>query len=543
MTSKSKAPSTISFYLLIFVLFFIINLITSGGHLDLWDGMVTFMITESMALKHTAQLHPEIPRISEAKPSDAVHTMMNYEIGNYKVLTGKYYEWVSHLSPYEPVFSSRSLLLPGVAVPFYLIADILSLDPLTMIGLLVNSLIISLTALVVFCFSYDLYGSKKISLMLGAIFVGCSFILPYNNTLFPQPLQSLCLITAAYFLYKSRHINNLFICNFLQQRIRNIKTGTVYSGLAAVFLGMSIFASPTSALFVPAYIICSILYFRNSKKLLFCFLVCLAILVALVGLVNYLRFGTYTEFGYGWTYGRLSYNQGWTGLIGLLASPGKGLIVYFPAVILLPVALKFVYRQEKGLFLLTTYVVVVSWLYFGTLEANNESRFWSGAIAWGPRYLIPVLPFLTIALGALIKLPTRKKWLSPMRGALIAFSATGFIINLPGILVWSEYGTMYAWEKENLGGSALETMTWNPKYSPVILHFKALSEGYVSNIPVEDYRYSSWYYAAYGLAPCEYDLFIFCELGLIPVAALGGIGVTLAVVSFRDRRNLAYVYS
>ena len=67
MASNSDRPSPLRLYLVVFVFFFIINLITSGGHLDLWDGMVAFMITESMALKHTAQLHPEIPRISEAK--------------------------------------------------------------------------------------------------------------------------------------------------------------------------------------------------------------------------------------------------------------------------------------------------------------------------------------------------------------------------------------------------------------------------------------------------------------------------------------------
>lgn len=506
---------------------------------------MTFMITESMALKHTAQLHPEIPRISEAQANDAVHTMMDYEVGNYKLLSGKYYEWVSESRPDEPVFASRSVLLPAVGVPFYLIADLLSLDPLATIGLSVNSLIISLISLVVVCFSYDLYGSRSISCVLGVLFLGSSFILPYNNTLFPQPLQSLCLIAASYFLYKSRHLNNSFICTFVQQRSRSsIKHGLICSGLAAMFLGMSIFASPVSVLFVPAYVICSILYFRNNKKLLCSFLICLIMMILLVGIVNYLRFGSYTEFGYGGGYGTLSYNQGWTGLIGLLASPGKGLIIYFPSVILLPYALKFMYKQDKGFFLLTSYIFIVSWVYFGTLEVNNESRFWSGAIAWGPRYLVPILPFATIVIGTLFKRPNKKaRWLSPIRGALITVLIVGFIVNLPGILVWSEYGTMYAWEKEGIGSSALEIMTWNPKYSPIILHLKALNEAYVSNIPVEDYRYSSWYYAAYGLAPCKYDLFIFCRLGIVPIALLGGIAVILITVSVKGRRNMSLVYS
>src|SRR5687768_5221239 len=107
-------------YLMIFAFFFIINLVTSGGHLDMWDGVVTFMITESMALKNTAQLHPEIPTISNAKPNDIVNTMQEYEIGNFKAITGKYQEWVSMSKSVEPIYSSRSLLLPAVAVPVYL---------------------------------------------------------------------------------------------------------------------------------------------------------------------------------------------------------------------------------------------------------------------------------------------------------------------------------------------------------------------------------------------------------------------------------------
>jgi hypothetical protein len=49
----------------VFIFFLLINLISSGDT-DMWDGMVTFLLTDSMALKHTAQLHPEIPSISNA---------------------------------------------------------------------------------------------------------------------------------------------------------------------------------------------------------------------------------------------------------------------------------------------------------------------------------------------------------------------------------------------------------------------------------------------------------------------------------------------
>ena len=66
----------------------------------MWDGVVTFMITESMALKHTAQLDPEIPTISGANATSRVHLMMSHEIGHNKYVTGGYSEWLSKSMSY-----------------------------------------------------------------------------------------------------------------------------------------------------------------------------------------------------------------------------------------------------------------------------------------------------------------------------------------------------------------------------------------------------------------------------------------------------------
>ena len=55
MTLIADRRKFVKDYLFVFVFFFIINLMASGGHIDMWDGMVTFMITESMALKQTAR--------------------------------------------------------------------------------------------------------------------------------------------------------------------------------------------------------------------------------------------------------------------------------------------------------------------------------------------------------------------------------------------------------------------------------------------------------------------------------------------------------
>ena len=71
-----------------------------------------------------------------------------------------------------------------------------------------------------------------------------------------------------------------------------------------------------------------------------------------------------------------------------------------------------------------------------------------------------------------------------MKLILVVVCAVSFIINLPGILVWSEYGLFYAWTKERLGNNAMEIVIWDPKYSPIVQHYQILNEDYISNIPV-----------------------------------------------------------
>ena len=151
-------------------------------------------------------------------------------------------------------------------------------------------------------------------------------------------------------------------------------------------------AQPTSLVLIPGFIAFSIFSMRHHKKALVSFLIALVITSFFVGLLNYVRFGSFTSFGYGY-YSSLATHNGWRGLIGLFISPGAGLIFYFPIAIMVLLAFKYIYRKNKALFFLSIYVIIINWLDIGTLSFGFEPYSWSGAIAWGPRYLIPVLPF------------------------------------------------------------------------------------------------------------------------------------------------------
>jgi hypothetical protein len=54
-------------------------------------------------------------------------------------------------------------LLAAIAVPFYYAANIFSVSPIIVVTLFVNSIIISLTSVVVFRFSLEIYRSNRIA--------------------------------------------------------------------------------------------------------------------------------------------------------------------------------------------------------------------------------------------------------------------------------------------------------------------------------------------------------------------------------------------
>ncbi|HKG86985.1 MAG TPA: hypothetical protein VKA95_01560 [Nitrososphaeraceae archaeon] len=506
---------------------------SSGGHLDWSDGVQTFLVAESLVIKHSAKLHPDLPSASLV-------------YGNDRLTQDK------QLNIREPYYTNRSLLLVFISALFYYVATVLSISPIFLVAFFVNSLIIALISLVVFYFSFEIYRSKKIALVLGLIFTVCSFILPYNTTLFPQPIQALCVISSAYFLYKSQNFNDSFISSYNRKQGNNSnntksicqRKGAYFAVLGGIFLGLSVFAHPASIIVIPGFVVYYAFSVKYSKKKKIRYLlVSLAIILVLVGLSNYIRYGSFTEFGY-YRYASWSWaNRGWIGLVGLWSSPGAGLIFFFPPVILLPIAFRYMYTENKRLFFLILYVIAVNWLYFGTLS-YLEPISWSGGLVWGPRYLIPVLPFITIALGTLLThLRNKKQKLLLFRvSTVISLFVIGFVINLLGTIVWIYYFHLYSWEKEQIWRHWANTKpwdpeTWNPRYSPIVLDLKILADSYLSDIQLERYNGTSYHFVTYGLVPCSYDLYIFCKFGIIPIMILSALAVLLAYIIINDRRT------
>jgi hypothetical protein len=500
--------------LLLFVFFFSLNILTSGGHFDWWDGTEAFLVTESMALKNTAKLDPTVPSVKE----------LGFYV-NYTVYANKAIQSGNNTDPsnvtLEPVYTVRSLLLSALGIPFYYLGLVLDLSPITTVALLFNPLIISLTAVVIFCTSVEVHGSRKIAFLLSLIFSVCSFVWPYNSTFWVQPLQALTLALSVYLIIRTQHYDRAYLCHYTDIKLNHKRF--FFSASAGFFLGLSIFAHPTSLIFLPALLIFSFFrVMRHDLKNFILLVMVLSAMLLLVGLVNYLRFNSFTEFGYGY-FSTLEAHNGWAGLVGLLISPGAGLVFYLPLAVLLPLGAKYMYNRNAALFFLCAYIIAANWIYVGTLSFGAEPISWSGGVAWGPRYLIPVLPFIMIILGFVIVHANKKRPF--LRSTVIILCVAGFYVNLTGILIWFQYGLMYGWLQEGLAAypNSLDIITWYPPYSPVVLHTKALLSNFVSSIDPVLYANTSWYWADYGNAPCPADLYIYCNNGVAMVVVISFI--------------------
>lgn len=140
------------------------------------------------------------------------------------------------------------------------------------------------------------------------------------------------------------------------------------------------------------------------------------------------------ESGGGWSLARLP-----EGALGLLTSPHTGLVAFAPFVLLAP----FAKLPSRIATLVAGWLACALVVYGGWFD-------WEASLAYGPRFLVPLLPALALAFASALETP-RVQWV-----AIVAI-ALGFAVNLPGALlvharVAEPASVLIAW-RELLSGS------------------------------------------------------------------------------------------
>ncbi|MBI3970972.1 MAG: hypothetical protein HY332_06755 [Chloroflexi bacterium] len=195
--------------------------------------------------------------------------------------------------------------------------------------------------------------------------------------------------------------------------------------------------------------------------------------------LNFYRFGSVTEFGYG--------NEPATGFTTplldgvryLLFSSGKGLVFFSaPAVVGLVALLALLaygrrHRLEAGVAVL---VFAVELVYYARWWA------WHGDWCWGPRYLYVTVPFVMLGWG-----PLFARWRTlrlSVRAASLLVVAAGVVVSFLGVAI--DYGAYYSVVSFQVGrGADVVEARLVPEFSPLGGHlwlFKASAYGLAAGL-------------------------------------------------------------
>ena len=248
-----------------------------------------------------------------------------------------------------------------------------------------------------------------------AVFTGFSFAMStfawgQARIVFVEPLQGLLLLSGALLLLRATHA-------------RSVAGGGM--------LALAILVKITSILALPAFLL-----LPNERDELLCrrrstlFGLIIPVVVALgaYGWYNWNRFGSLTATGYSAAYGGTPQSS-WSpignpliGLYGLLLSPGRGVLWYAPLIAVAAVSTRHFY-SKRPLIGRAFFALAAAWL-----AAHSAVNGWEGGWGWGPRYLLPVLPFLLVPLAA--------AWRSSKgKLACLGLFVVGVVVQLPGALI------------------------------------------------------------------------------------------------------------
>lgn len=202
---------------------------------------------------------------------------------------------------------------------------------------------------------------------------------------------------------------------------------------AAALLGLACLLKPAIWILVPVYLLAAAMKSREGA-FLGAFVLSLGVSGLAAAGANLARTGSALDVGYGTEASAFSTPLG-VGLAGLLVSPGRGVVLFAPVVLVSAVASRRLSPRARLLCLGAPSVL---------LFLMARWWCWHGASAWGPRMLLPALPLLA-APAAAAQTVTRR-WAA-------ATLVLGCLVNVPGVLVAPGAWISYA---ESLRGAGTE---------------------------------------------------------------------------------------
>ncbi len=300
-------------------------------------------------------------------------------------------------------------------------------------AMLLNTLLTPLTAVLVFLFVVGLGYRRATAVVVALVFGLCTLSWVYAKYFFSEPVAALGLFAAWYGLWLYRR-----------------KGAPWLAGLAGLAWGLAQNTRLVHAIALPLLALYGFyradlraaLADRRYRTAGLAFGLVAGAALGVVGLYNAVRFGSPLDTG------RLPLETFSTpfmvGLTGLLFGRQQSIFVYSPALLLALPALPAFYRRHRrealfGVAIFFAYVLVYArWVG------------WSGGLAWGPRYHVPILPFLAVMTAPAIQWLLDRRFSLPMVG-FVALCLFSVVVQVAGVGIsfrWyraSKYYDRIAW--------------------------------------------------------------------------------------------------
>ncbi|MBI5574009.1 MAG: hypothetical protein HY919_05590 [Elusimicrobia bacterium] len=314
-------------------------------------------------------------------------------------------------------YTDKAPGLSFLAVPFYAVFRLVGFPPAPspIYRRIFCFLFSAVPTMLLIFFITDFLESQNIEIVrIKTIIIGYSLAtlaFPFSMVFYPYQLVSFLLFAAFCFIYNNR---NYFL-----------------SGLMCGFAAISDYTV------FPVLLLFLIYILSHNRKLWLNFTLGLIPFIGILSIYNWLCFGNFFTLGYSYEFVpqfRLEMGKGLFGIanfsvrnfLEIIIKPSRGLFFYSPWLILAIFDIKKFYKQSQAEFFLFCTII----LYFVALGA----AYWdvSGGEIIGPRFLIPMLPFL-ISFVAFVK-PKKSGLLYFLIGIsfLIFFAVVSTDIHLPG---------------------------------------------------------------------------------------------------------------
>lgn len=366
LVDLSLYDRSVAFLLLCFL--FSCYLLTYTGVIQSSDGLSMFATTES------------IVRRGELDTNQLL--WMGLQQGSY--------------GPDGDLYSRKGAGMALLALPLVWLAQQWAALGLVQAALLLNPFLTAWTGALLYRTVIRLGWSRFVAIVTALAYGLATLAWPYTQTLFSDPVAAWGLFGTLYGILafqQSGRKRYLFLggltwsAAYLARAINLVTLPVYILALAAVLAQVRPLPGGWKRSIQPlAANLRSLLldYFR--QWFFFGFPILLAGLFSLWW--NWQRFGSPWATGY---VESESFSANWLfGLFGLLVGPARGLIWYSPVILLALVGLQWFWRNVRWLLGVVAGIVLLYILLYG------KWYMWHGGYSWGPRFLVPVLPFLML---------------------------------------------------------------------------------------------------------------------------------------------------